>query len=164
MKELSDFHLNSRDAFQCHNKKTNQAAAELKEKLTKKKKCANKIKKMVETFINENFFEIPIWYRTMVNKHEAKALFPNMMSLLELCIIIPSLMAEVECGFSVMKWLCTLLRATMLPNTLDILIQICLWGNPITEDAFEKVVDIYQDSVVDENDRGSQTKRCKISL
>ena len=76
MKELSDFHLNSRDAFQCHNKKTNQAAAELKEKLTKKKKCANKIKKMVETFINENFFEIPIWYRTMVNKHEAKALFP----------------------------------------------------------------------------------------
>ena len=84
IKELSDFLLGSKDAFQCHNKKKNQAAAELKEKLTKKKKSPDKIKKMVETFIDENFFAIPSWYRIMVNKHEAKALYPNMMSLLEL--------------------------------------------------------------------------------
>ena len=25
-------------------------------------------------------FTIPIWYHIMVNKHEAKALYPNMMS------------------------------------------------------------------------------------
>ena len=52
--------------------KTNQAAADLKEKLTKEKKTVDKIKKMVETFIDKISFTIPIWYCTMVNKHEAK--------------------------------------------------------------------------------------------
>ena len=45
MKNLSDFLLDSKDAFQCHNKKTNLAAADLKEKLTKEKKTVDKIKK-----------------------------------------------------------------------------------------------------------------------
>ena len=49
----------------------------------------------------------------------------------------------------------------MLLSTLDILMQICLFGDSLT---FEKVVDIYRDSTVDENDSGSQTKRCKISF
>ena len=49
----------------------------------------------------------------------------------------------------------------MLPNTLDILMQICLFGDSLT---FEEVVDIYRDSAVDENDSGIQTKRCTISL
>ena len=120
MKDLPDFLLDSKDAFQCHNKKTNQAAADLKEKLTKKK-TAVKIKKMVEIFIDKNYFTILIWYCNMFKKHETKVLYPNMMSLLELCVIIPSSMAEVECGFSVMKLLCTRLRASMLPSTLDIL-------------------------------------------
>ena len=48
IKELLNFLLDSKDAFQCHNKKTNHAAAEVKEKLTKEKKSADKIKKMVE--------------------------------------------------------------------------------------------------------------------
>ena len=100
----------------------------------------------------------------MVNKHEAKTLYPNMMSLLELRVIIPSSVAEVECGFLVMKLLCAHLRASMLPSTLNILMQICLCGDSLTNDAFEKVVHIYQDSAVDENDIGSQTKRHKISL
>ena len=139
--------------------KTNQAAADLKEKLTKEKKTVAKIKKIVETFIDKISFTIPIWYCIMVNKHEAKALYPNMMSLLELCVIIPSSTAEVERGFSVMKVLCTHLRASMLPSALDILMQICLCGDSLT---FEKVVDVYRNSVVDENDSGSQTKRCKI--
>ena len=52
----------------------------MKEKLTREKKSADKIKKMVETFIDKNYFTIPIWYCIMVNKHEAKALYPNMMS------------------------------------------------------------------------------------
>ena len=77
------------------NKKNKQAAAELKEKLMKEKKSADKIKKMTETFIGENSFTIPIWYRIMVNKHEAKVLCLNMISLLELCVIIPSSTAEV---------------------------------------------------------------------
>ena len=77
------------------NKKNKQAAAELKEKLMKEKKSADKIKKMAETFIGENSFTIPIWYRIMVNKHEAKVLCLNMISLLELCVIIPSSAAEV---------------------------------------------------------------------
>ena len=127
MKNLSDFLLGSKDAFQCHNKKTNQAAADLKEKLTKEKKTVDKIKKMVEEFIDKISFTIPIWYCIMVNKHEAKILYLNMMSLLELCVIIPSSTAEVERGFTVMKLLCTRLRASMLPSTLDILMQsVCV--------------------------------------
>ena len=122
MKDLPDFLLDSKDAFQCHNKKTNQAAADSKEKLTKKKKTADKIKKMVETLTDKNSFTNPIWYCIMVNKHEAKVFYPNIiMSLLELCVIIPSSTAEVERGFTVMKLLCTRLRASMLPITLDIL-------------------------------------------
>ena len=39
----------------------------------------------------------------MANKHEAKVLHPNMMSHLELCVIIPSSMADDERGFSVVK-------------------------------------------------------------
>ena len=143
------------------NQETNQAAADLKEKLTKEKKTAAKIKKIVETFIDTISFTIPIWYCTMVNKHEAKALNPNMMSLSELCVIIPSSTPEAERGFSAIKLLCTRLRVSMLPSTLDILMRICLCGDSLT---FEKVVDIYRNSVVDENDSGSQTKRCKISL
>ena len=56
------------------------------------------------------------------------------------------------------------MRASVLPSTLNILMQICLCGDSLTNDAFEKVVHIYQDSAVDENDIGSQTKRHKISL
>ena len=140
-------------------KKTNQAAADLKEKLTKEKKAADKIKKRVETFIDENSFTNPVWYRIIVNKHETKALYPNMMSLLELCVIIPS--STAKCGFSGVKLLCTCLRTSMLPSILDILMRICRCGDSLT---LEKVVDIYQDSVVYKNDSGSQTKRCKISL
>ena len=87
--------------YQCHNKKkTNQAAADLKEKLTKEKTTADKIKKTVETFTDENSFTNPVWYCIMVNKHEAKGLYPNIMSLLELCDTIPSSMPKVERGFS----------------------------------------------------------------
>ena len=160
MKDLPDFLLDSKDAFQCHNKKTNQAAADSKEKLTKKKKTADKIKKMVETLIDKNSFTNPIWYCIMVNKHEAKVFYPNIiMSLLELCVIIPSSTAEVERGFTVMKLLCTRLRASMLPSTLDILMQICLCGDSLT---FEKVVDIYRNSVVDENTVGVKPKDAKF--
>ena len=147
--------------FNVTTKKTNQAAADLKVKLTKEKKAADKTKKMAESFIDENSFTNPIRYCVMVNKHEAKALYPNIMSLLELCVIIPSSTAEVEHGFSGMKLLCKCLRASMLLSTLNILMRICLCGDSLN---FEKFVDIYRDSVADENDSGSQTKRCKISL
>ena len=115
--------------------KTNLAAADLKEKLTKEKKTADKIKKMVETFIDKNYFTIPIWHYIMINMHQAKVLYLNMMSLLELCVIIPSSTAEVERGFSVMKLLCTRSKAGMLPSTLDILMRICLCRDSLT---FEK--------------------------
>ena len=115
--------------------KTNQAAADLKEKLTKEKKTADKRKKMVETFIDKNYFTIPIWHYIMINMHQAKVLYLNMMSLLELCVIIPSSTAEVERGFSVMKLLCTRSKASMLPSTLDILMRICLCRDSLT---FEK--------------------------
>ena len=69
MKNLSDFLLDSKDAFQCYNKKTNQAAADLKEKLTKEKKTADKIKKLVETFIDKILlpfqFGILLWSISM---------------------------------------------------------------------------------------------------
>ena len=109
--------------------------------------------------INENSFTNPVWYCIMVNKHETKALHPNMMSLLELCVIIPSSTAEVERGFSAMKLFCTRLRASMLPSTLDILMQICLCGDSLT---FEKVVDIYRNSAVDENTVGVKPKDAKF--
>ena len=115
--------------------KTNLAAADLKEKLTKQKKTADKIKKMVETFIDKNYFTIPIWHYIMINMHQAKVLYLNMMSLLEVCVIIPSSTAEVERGFSVMKLLCTRSKASMLPSTLDILMRICLCRDSLT---FEK--------------------------
>ena len=76
--------------------KTNQAAADLKERLTKEKNAVDKIKKMVETFIDKISFTIPICYCIMVNKHEAKALYPNMMSLLELCVIIKQQRLSVD--------------------------------------------------------------------
>ena len=104
----------------------------MKEKLTKEKKAADKTKKMVESFIDENSFTNPIRYCVMVNKHEAKALYPNIMSLLELCIIIPSSTAEVERGFSLLKLLCIRLRASILPITLAILMRdILLYFNDI---------------------------------
>ena len=53
------------------------------EKLTKEKTTADKTKKTAETFTDENSFTNPVWYCIMVNKHEAKSLYPN-MSLLEL--------------------------------------------------------------------------------
>ena len=87
IKELLDFLLDSKDAFQCHNKKTNHAAAEVKEKLTKEKECRQN-KKDGWTFTDVNSFTTPIWCHIMVNKHEVKALYPNMMGHLELCITI----------------------------------------------------------------------------
>ena len=75
----------------------------------------------------------------MVNKHEAKALYPSMMSLLELVIIISSSTTEVKCGFSVMKLLCIPLTASMVPSTLNILMQICLCADSLTNDTFEKL-------------------------
>ena len=102
-------------------KNPNQAAADLKEKLTKEKKAAHKTKNMVESFIDENSFTNPIRYCVMVNKHEAKALYLNIMSFLELCVIIPSSTAEVQRGFSGVKLLCKCLRASMLPSKLNIL-------------------------------------------
>ena len=86
----------------------------MKEKLANVKKSTEKIKKMVETFIDENSFTI--WYHIMANKNEAKGLYPNMMSLLELRINIPSSTVEVERGCSVMKLFCTCLRASVLPS------------------------------------------------
>ena len=119
---------------------------------------------MVETFIDENSFISTIWYHSMVNKRETKAVYPDMMSLLKLCVIISSSMADVECEFSAMKLLCTCLRATMLLIKLEILMQIRMCGDSLIDDAFDKVVDIYRDSIAAENISGSQTKRCKISL
>ena len=57
--------------------KTNQATADLKERLKKEKNTVDKIKKMVETFIDKISFTIPIWYCIMVNKHEAKPFIPT---------------------------------------------------------------------------------------
>ena len=97
---MKDRSIRLSDLSMSQQKKTNQAAADLKEKLTKEKTTADKIKKTVETFTDENSFTNPVWYCIMVNKHEAKGLYPNIMSLLELCDIIPSSMPKVERGFS----------------------------------------------------------------
>ena len=84
--------------------------------------------------------------------------------VLELWVITPSSKAGVEREFSVMKLLCILLRASMLLSTLDILMRIYLCGDSLNDDASEKIVDIYRDSVADENNSGSQTKSRKIFL
>ena len=47
----------------------------------------------------------------------------------------------------------------MLPSTLDILMKICLCGDSLT---FEKVVDIYRNSVVDENTMGVKPNDAKF--
>ena len=105
-------------------------------------------------------FGITLWLISM----KQKPFYPNMMNLLVLSIMTSPSVEEVERGFSLIKLLCTRLRARMLPSKLDILMQICLCGDSLTDGAFEKVVDIYRDSAVDENEVGSQTKRRTISL
>ena len=57
----------------------------------------SQIKEIVETFIDENLFTIPIWFHFMFNEHEAKALHPNGMSLFEVIFIILSSTSEIEC-------------------------------------------------------------------
>ena len=52
----------------------------------------------------------------------------------------------------------------MLLSTLDILMRIYLCRDSLNDDASEKIVDIYRDSVADENNSGSQTKSRKIFL
>ena len=56
------------------------------------------------------------------------------------------------------RWNALYALESTLEITLNIVIQICLCGDLLTNDAFEKVVAIYRHSVVDENDSGSQTK------
>ena len=67
-----------------------------------------------------------------------------MMILLELILIMLSSTAEVERGFSVMKLLCTRLRASMKQTNLDCLMCICL-HNELEDVDFEEIVDIYRD-------------------
>ena len=55
---------------------------------------------MADMIIDENSFTVPICFRIMVNEHEAKALYLNMISHSELCVFIPSSMADDERGFS----------------------------------------------------------------
>ena len=56
------------------------------------------------------------------------------------------------------RWNALYTLESTLEITLNIVIQICLCADLLTNDAFEKVADIYRHSVVDENDSGSQTK------
>ena len=56
-----------------------------------------------------------------------------MMTLLELAAICPTTTAKVERGFSLMNLLCTLLRSSMLPKTLEYLTRICLAQDPSEE-------------------------------
>ena len=71
MKELSDFLLDSKDDFQCHNKKTKQAA-ELKEKLLKEKKSADKKRKWLKhslmKIILPFLFGVTLWLINMKQK------------------------------------------------------------------------------------------------
>ena len=60
----------------------------------------DQIKQKADMIIDENSFTFPICFWIMVNEHEAKALYFNMMSHLELCVVIPSSMANEERGFS----------------------------------------------------------------
>ena len=60
----------------------------------------DQIKKMADMIIDENSFTVPICFRIMVNEHEAKALYLNMISHSELCVFIPSSVADDERGFS----------------------------------------------------------------
>ena len=72
MKELSDFLLVSKDAFQRHKKITNQTAAKLKKS---PKKNVDQIKRIAEIFIDQNSFNVPMSFRIMVTKHEVIALY-----------------------------------------------------------------------------------------
>ena len=67
-----------------------------------------------------------------------KPFIPTWWALFELCINIPSSMAEAEHGFSAMKLLAIYLRKRMLPSTLDISMLICLCGDSFTDNDLTK--------------------------
>ena len=74
-----------------------------------------------------------IYYCIMVNMDEAKAFYPNMMS--------PFRIVHCHSIFNGRGWawiLSIYLRKRMLPNTLDILMWICLCGDSFTDNDLTK--------------------------
>ena len=64
-------------------------------------------------------------------------------------------MGEVERWFTAIKLLCTCLRVILIPSKLNIFMQICICEDSLRGDFLKKVADIYRDSIVDGNEKGS---------
>ena len=143
--EPDNFLETLKDIFQSHKKELQTKTVAYKKNLCKEKTSANVVEENLKNFIFVNEFTIAGWFKTLSDgEYNGKTLYPNMMILLELILIMPSSTAEVEQGFSVMKLLCTRVRASMKQTTLDCLVCICLHKE--LEDAdFEEIVNIYRD-------------------
>ena len=133
------------DIFESHKKELQTKTVAYKKIFAKKKQSANVVGEKLKNFIAINKFTIADWFKTLSDaKYNGKTLYPNMMILLELILIMPSSTAEVERSFSVMKLLCTRLRASIKQTTLDCLMRICL-HNELEDADFEEIVNIYRD-------------------
>ena len=133
-----------KDIFESHKKPQTKTVA-YKKNLCKEKTSANVVEEKLKNFIAVNEFTIADWFKTLSDGEcNGKTLYPNMMILLELTLIMPLSTAEVERGFSVLKLLCTRLRASMKQTTSDCLMRICL-HNELEDADSEEIVNIYRD-------------------
>ena len=98
-----------------------------------KKAAQDDIDESVEKYLDRNRMNTANLLHYLLQKGY-REIFPNMMTLLELAAICPTTTAEVERGFSLMNLLCTLLRSSMLPKTLDYLTRICLAQVPMEDE------------------------------
>ena len=85
-----------------------------------KKAAQDDIDESVEKYLDRNRMNTANLLHYLLQKGY-REIFPNMMTLLELAAICPTTTAEVERGFSLMNLLCTPLRSSMLPKTLEYL-------------------------------------------
>lgn len=141
--ELEEFCRAVKVAVNAADKDILEKAAHLRDELTAKK--ALDIELQITTFIDKNRLTSAQLFKSIKQLGTCEELFPNLMILLNLASIIPSSTAEVERGFSLMNLLCTPLRASMLPNTLDKLLRICLNGQNLTDQDVEVIIDRFRD-------------------
>ena len=99
------------------------------------------IDESVEKYLDRNRMNTANLFHYLLQKGY-REIFPNVMTLLELAAICPTTTAEAEHEFSLMNLLCTPLRSSMLPKTLEYLTRICLAHDP-TEDEWNDLVETF---------------------
>lgn len=81
---------------------------------------------------------------SLMMKAMAKALYPNILFLMQVCLTLPVSTATVERSFSDMKQIKTRLRSNLLPASLSHLMRVAIEGpNRLRDVNFDEVADIW---------------------